>query len=214
MAITCCLCERKQSGWIKDFSLNKKMPNYRICVQCNENLEKLKEAERFEDEKEAFDYIKNIYINNNLPEDIKEYLHVIINSSNQTELEDCLSDKEKKYKEESKKKINQLMMTTGYNFEGYKIVKYHDVISSEVVLGTGFFKSIGAGLSNVLGTESEALGEKFTEAKKKTLIDIKEQAVKLGANAVIGVDIDYATIADSMIAVIVNGTAVTIKNID
>lgn len=107
-----------------------------------------------------------------------------------------------------------MKITSGYNFEGYAIVNYIDFITGETVIGMGLFKSIFAGVANITGTESVALADKMQEAKNGAINALRQKAYELGANAIIGIDIDFTMFADSMLAVIANGTAVEIKKLD
>ena len=106
--------------------------------------------------------------------------------------------------------INSVMVTSGFEFQGYTIVEYHDYVSSEVVMGMGVFKSLFAGISNFTGFESNALSEKIAETRKMVLNIIRKRAMEAGANAIIGLDMDFTMFGETMIAVIANGTAVTI----
>lgn len=110
------------------------------------------------------------------------------------------------------KSVQGIMVTSGYNYEGYKIMAYLGFISSEIVLGMGAIKSQLASFSNLLGTESNALGAKLTEAKECTINNLKAQAYNLGANAIIGINLNYTMFETSMVAVIVSGTAVHIES--
>ena len=104
--------------------------------------------------------------------------------------------------------------TSGFNFEGYKIVKYLNVTSGEVVLGTGFFSEIDASTSDFFGSSSYKLEDKINKAKEEALDKLIENSIKRGANAVIGVDLDYMTMKNDMIVACANGTAVIIEKID
>ena len=104
-----------------------------------------------------------------------------------------------------------MLLTTGYNFEGYDIVKYLDVLSASVVLGTGMFSSANASIADFLGTRSDSYERKLQEAKNAAIEELKKQTASRGGNAIIGIDIDYTTFGSDIIGVIANGTAVKIK---
>ena len=116
----------------------------------------------------------------------------------------------REYKE-TKAKIRvlsaKLIITSGYTIEGYKIVEYVDFVSTETVMGMGFFKSIGASFDNMFGSES-TLNIKIQEARELSKSRIKEKAAELDCNAIIGFDIDITMFGDSMVGVVCNGTAV------
>lgn len=105
------------------------------------------------------------------------------------------------------------MMTSGFNFEGYRIIAYHGVIFGESVLGTGFLSSLDASVSDMLGAESSSFIQKLQEARELAQKRAILQAMKAGGNAIIGVDIDYTMFNNNMIGVIVNATSVTIEKI-
>lgn len=107
-----------------------------------------------------------------------------------------------------------MLITTGYNFEGYNIVSYMDVITSTVVLGTGMFSSFGASVSDFTGSRSGSYERKLESAKNQALGELKSRASSMGGSGIIGIDIDYTTFSADVIAVIASGTVVKVqKNI-
>lgn len=106
-----------------------------------------------------------------------------------------------------------ILTTTGFNFEGYRITAYLGIITGESVLGTGFLSSFNAGWSDIFGTHSQKYQEKLKKAKDDALILLRKEADDVGANAVIGVDLDYNTFSADIIGVIASGTAVRIEPI-
>ena len=104
-----------------------------------------------------------------------------------------------------------MIITTGYSIDGYKITSYLNVISAEVVLGTGIFSSIGSQLSDLTGTRSGMYERKLENAKYAAISELKSQTVNLGGNAIIGIDIDYTTFTADILGVVANGTAVYIE---
>jgi uncharacterized protein YbjQ (UPF0145 family) len=103
-----------------------------------------------------------------------------------------------------------MLITTGYDFEGFIIEKYIDVISSSVVLGTGLFSSVSASFADLTGTRSGSYEEKLKSGEREALSILKERAEKLDGNGIIGIDIDYTTFGNDVIGVIVSGTVVVI----
>lgn len=103
-----------------------------------------------------------------------------------------------------------IMITTGYDFDGYIIDKYMGVFSGECVLGTGFLSSLGAGFADIFGTNSSMYSEKLKKAKDFAIDQLIKQVLSVGANAIIGLDIDYTSFSDDIMGVIVSGTAVKI----
>ena len=106
------------------------------------------------------------------------------------------------------------MVTTGYNFEGYKIEEYRKVVSGSVVLGTGFLSEFNASISDLFGAKSDTFADKLETAKDAAYDKMVIKAMSTGANAIIGVDFDYITFENNMIGVVANGTAVVIEKVE
>lgn len=110
------------------------------------------------------------------------------------------------------RRINH-MLTSGYNFEGYKIVSYNGIVSGEVVLGTGFLSEFSASISDLFGSVSEEFSAKMVKAKEIATLKMTNLSASKGGNAIIGVDFDYTTFGNNMIAVSANGTSVVIEKL-
>ena len=111
-------------------------------------------------------------------------------------------------------KARNQILTTGYNFEGYNIVKYIGIISGETVLGAGFLSEFSASFSDILGDESSAFTDKLEAAKNTALDKLSVKSMEKGGNAIIGIDFDYITFSNNMIGVVANGTSVVIEKIE
>lgn len=209
MAITCCLCGKKQSGWICDYPFSVELSDQRVCAECYDRYEKIVQAKALSDVQDEIAYIKNVTNNNSsLSTTINLCLNKIFEVDNSSK---SYNEVETEMTEARKQEIDNMLVTSGFDVQGYDIIKYHDYISSEVVMGMGAIKAIFASISNITGMESDSLSEKIGEARKKVLEGIREKALEKNANAIIGLDIDFTMFGDSLIAVIANGTAVTIK---
>ena len=103
-----------------------------------------------------------------------------------------------------------MLVTTGYNFEGYTIVQYFDVISAPIVLGTGFLSSLSSSVADLTGSRSGTYERKLVNSKRDAMSHLKDAARQLGGNAIIGIDIDYTTFGGDVMGVVVSGTAVRI----
>lgn len=101
-------------------------------------------------------------------------------------------------------------ITTGYNFEEYKISKYFGISSGNTVLGTGFLSENRAAVSDVFGIEDDSFSDKLEQAKNSSINKMINNAINQGGNALIGVSFDYITFSSNMIGVIANGTVVEI----
>lgn len=122
------------------------------------------------------------------------------------EYKECVSEQNS-----MKYKLKSHMLTTGYSFEGYRIVDYKGVISGQVVLGTGFLSEFSASFSDFFGMEANFFSDKLEKAKNAAKERLIEKSVLSGGNAIIGVDFDYIMFSYNMIGVIANGTSVIIE---
>lgn len=105
-----------------------------------------------------------------------------------------------------------MLTTTGFNFEGYRIVKYLDVISAEVVLGTGIFSSFSTSFADLTGTRSGSYERKLEDGKTQAIRNLERKTNEKGGNAIIGIDIDYTTFGADVLGVVATGTAVVIEH--
>jgi uncharacterized protein YbjQ (UPF0145 family) len=107
-----------------------------------------------------------------------------------------------------------MLVTTTNVIEGRRITSYHGLVSGEAILGANIFRDVFAGLRDIVGGRSGSYERSLREAKDIALREMAEQAQQLGANAVIGVDLDYETISTGngggMLMVSASGTAVTV----
>jgi uncharacterized protein YbjQ (UPF0145 family) len=103
-----------------------------------------------------------------------------------------------------------LLTTTGV-IDGKQIVKYHGLVSGEAILGANVFRDLLAGIRDIVGGRSAAYEKELRRAKDLAIEEMTAQAQTLGANAVIGIDLDYETVGQggSMLMVSASGTAVT-----
>ncbi len=105
-----------------------------------------------------------------------------------------------------------MLITTTNTVEGKKIQKYYGLVSGEAILGANIFKDFFAGIRDIVGGRSAAYEQELRKAKDIALDEMQQQARSMGANAVIGVDLDYETVGSgSMLMVSASGTAVTIE---
>ncbi len=96
--------------------------------------------------------------------------------------------------------------------DGRKIIAYKGIVFGEVISGVDFIKDIAAGLRNFFGGRSGAYEGELIEAREAALREMEQRAQKLGANAVVGVDIDYEVLGQggNMLMVTASGTAVVL----
>ena len=106
-----------------------------------------------------------------------------------------------------------MILTTPPTIEGKKIVAYHGIVFGEVIAGVDFVKDIVAGFSNFFGGRSGTYEEELLNARETALRELEERARMKGANAVVGIDVDYEVLGadNGMLMVTVSGTAVTVE---
>jgi uncharacterized protein YbjQ (UPF0145 family) len=98
-------------------------------------------------------------------------------------------------------------LTTTPSFEGRRIVRYFGIVNGEAILGANIFKDVLAGLRDIVGGRSASYERELARARDTALAELVERAGKLGANGVVGVDLDYEVIG-SMLMVAASGTAI------
>ena len=105
-----------------------------------------------------------------------------------------------------------MLVTTTNTVEGKRITRYFGIVSGETIIGANFVRDLFASVRDIVGGRSHSYEEVLREAKETVLQEMQEQARLMGANAVIGVDLDYETVNGSMLMVTAAGTAVFIED--
>ena len=103
-----------------------------------------------------------------------------------------------------------MIVTTTYNVEGRQISEYIRVVAGETVSGINMFRDLAAGFRNIVGGRSQAYEEEMINALENALAEMVQRAIEVGAEGVVGVDIDYVTMGsdNGMMMVSATGTAV------
>ncbi len=106
-----------------------------------------------------------------------------------------------------------MITTTTPSVEGKRIVEYKGIVFGEVVSGVNFVRDIAASFSNFFGGRSGSYEEELIQARQSAIREMEQRAAALGANAVVGVDIDYEVLGadNGMLMVTASGTAVTVQ---
>ena len=104
-----------------------------------------------------------------------------------------------------------MLITTTSIIEGKKIKNYLGIVAGEAIMGANVVRDIFASITDVIGGRSGAYESKLKEAREIAIEEMSEKAYKLGANAIVGVDIDYEVIRDGMLMVTASGTAVFVE---
>lgn len=103
-----------------------------------------------------------------------------------------------------------MILTTTTVVDGRAVQEYLGIVTGEAILGANAFKDIFAGIRDIVGGRSAAYEKELRRARDLALAEMTQQGQDRGANAVIGVDIDYETIGDTMLMVTACGTAVRV----
>lgn len=103
-----------------------------------------------------------------------------------------------------------MLMTTTPGVEGRKIVDYKGLVSGQAILGANFIKDFFAGIRDVVGGRAGSYEKVLRDAREAALEDMADEAKALGADAIVGIDLDYETVGDKggMLMVTASGTAV------
>jgi uncharacterized protein YbjQ (UPF0145 family) len=108
-----------------------------------------------------------------------------------------------------------MLVVTTPTLEGRRINRYLGLVSGEAILGANIFRDLFAGITDIVGGRSAAYEKELRKAKQIALEEMEEEAVMLGGNAVVGVDLDYETISmgsgGGMLMVSASGTAVLVE---
>ena len=107
---------------------------------------------------------------------------------------------------------NAMIVTTTPGVEGRRVTRYLGIVTGEAILGANIFKDFFAGIRDIVGGRSAAYEGELRKAREIALTEATSAAAALGANAIVGVDLDYETVGQgSMLMVSVSGTAVTVE---
>lgn len=107
-----------------------------------------------------------------------------------------------------------MIITTTTSVEGKHIIEYKGIVFGEVISGVNIMRDFAAGLSNFFGGRSGAYEEELMKARNEALYELEQRAASTGANAVVGVDIDYEVLGsdNGMLMVTASGTAVVVQS--
>lgn len=104
-----------------------------------------------------------------------------------------------------------MITTTTNNIEGHPITAYHGIVVGEAIMGANVVRDLFAQITDIVGGRSGAYEAKLQDARDTAMHELKDRARDMGANAVVGIDLDYEVVGQSMLMVSASGTAVTIE---
>ena len=103
-----------------------------------------------------------------------------------------------------------MILTTTNSVEGRKIIDYRGIVVGEAIMGANVVRDFFAGVTDIIGGRSGAYESKLQDARDTAMRELEDRAVEVGANAVVGIDLDYEVVGDSMLMVSASGTAVVL----
>ncbi|ARC27573.1 MULTISPECIES: heavy metal-binding domain-containing protein [Bacillus] len=103
-----------------------------------------------------------------------------------------------------------MIVTTTNTIQGKEIIEYIDIVNGEAIMGANIVRDIFASVRDVVGGRSGAYESKLKEARDIAMEEMKQLATQKGANAIVGIDVDYEVVRDGMLMVAVSGTAVRV----
>lgn len=104
-----------------------------------------------------------------------------------------------------------MIITTTNTVDGYKVVDYLGIVTGEAIMGANVFKDVFASIRDVVGGRSGSYEKELNRARSIALQEMQANASGMGAEAVIGIDLDYEVIREGMLMVSASGTAVRLK---
>lgn len=106
-----------------------------------------------------------------------------------------------------------MIVTTTPSIEGKRITRYCGIVNGEAILGSNFFKDWLAGIRDIVGGRSGSYERELQKARDIAMEELQERAAKLGANAIVGIDLDYEVLGqeNGMLMVAASGTAVVVE---
>ncbi len=104
-----------------------------------------------------------------------------------------------------------MIVTTTNSIEGHRITAYKGVVVGEAIMGANVVRDLFASVTDIVGGRSGAYERKLQDAREVAFSELEQRAAAVGGNAVVGVDIDYEVVGNSMLMVSASGTAVVIE---
>jgi len=103
-----------------------------------------------------------------------------------------------------------MIVTTTNTIQGKEIIEYIDIVNGEAIMGANIVRDLFASVRDVVGGRSGAYESKLKEARDIAMEEMKQLATQKGANAIVGIDVDYEVVRDGMLMVAVSGTAIRV----
>ncbi len=202
----CCICNKKIGRKDDCYIFSHKYSQLIMCERCHIAKEKLQvnmdgKIEEIQKNRKYFEellYIGIVHTN------AKEPLKMLLKEAENAEKESM----------QYRFKNRNLLITTGSGFDGYKIVDYLDLISTEVVLNIGIFSELGGDICDISGKTNSIVAQKICDAKEEALEMMKNKASEKGAGGLLGVSFKVINLIENMLVISAIGTAVQIQKLE
>lgn len=203
--ISCSICNKRIGRKQESYSFSHKYNQLLLCEKCNNAKEKLQvnyegKIEDIQKSRKYFEELLYIGIVNPLA---REPLQLLLKGADEAEKESI------RYRF----KNNALLTTTGNNFEGYKIIEYLGLVTSEVVLNIGVFSELGGEICDISGKANNIVAQKISDAKEEAIEQLKNKASQIGGNSLLGVMYGMSNLVENMLIISASGTVVRIQRI-
>lgn len=215
MASQCCVCAKKIGLFGSCFPFVEECSDQVLCDDCHAMLMRLRTTGDLEEYTQMQAYFCAYLSDEKTPDAVKGYFARI-------DQEKAAKHKAMQEKQEAERQYNRnlmdMMLTTGPNFEGYRVAKYLDIVCEEVLFKNGFLNRLSAGFEDLGGTltlkETELSGssELISRARAYVTDKFRRKAAALGANAVLAVEYE-SSFGSDIVRVAIFGTAVVIEKL-
>ena len=219
MANQCCVCRKKIGMWDSGYSIVDGFNDYLLCNECNQFKNQLSQAKTHHARIQAEEHFSS-FLSGNIPPVIRNYF--IEQSKNWEQMHKVQQEVQARKQAEIQAfetNLSNLLLTTGSSFEGHRVIKYIDVICEEVVFKNSFFNRLSASSedfgNSLTFAETELSGSSklIARARDYVMAKFRNELVKRGANAALGIDFESSVGVD-IVRVAIFGTAVTIEPIE
>jgi uncharacterized protein YbjQ (UPF0145 family) len=138
------------------------------------------------------------------------YVHQVIGKGVEVSGQVATHDAEREAWESA---VNAIMLTTEAYPQGLRITRRIEIVTAECAFGMNIFKDLFAGVRDIVGGRSEAVQKTLRDSRRTALFELKAEAHRVGANAVVAVDLDYVELsgAGNMVLLVASGTAVVVE---
>jgi len=209
----CCICGEKITFafMAEHIGGGAKSDDLLLCKKCYARLQELRFGRNIERNVKYFETFAPKIKNKVIKDHIKK---TIADGKKEKASLDELKRQKKMAIKKRQTDIREIILTTGSNVEGWRITEYLGLVSTEVALGMGYFDKLKKRFGKYANPPPEPIWEIMAEPRQAAISRLRVVGVDKGANAIIGMTVDYTVIGETILAVIVSGTAVKAERLD